>query len=227
MNMGAQKTGTVMDSKYPPEAWQRLGKALQRVRGEQGYGYRQRPAFHADRSDPGRISLKMIERLEHGARAAWPDGTVALLEAMYWLPPGSFKGFLDADAAGDETAAAAALRPAPPAPAPGDRTEQVIHRILHAGEHDLRVLRVMDAATNADGALLPWPDRLHMMEEWLTAPERAANPGEQAPDERRALLKLPVTHRRTIRNITVTTAWAGGDPAPGEVLKPKETEPPC
>ena len=108
-----------MDSKYPPEAWQRLGEALERLRGEQGYGYRQRQAFHADRSDPeGKPSLKMIERLERGARAAWPDGTVALLEAMYWLPPGSFKGFLDADAAGDEAAAAAALRPVPPRPRP-------------------------------------------------------------------------------------------------------------
>lgn len=176
-----------MDSKYPPEAWQRLGKALEQVRGQQGYGYRQRPAFLADRSDPERRpSLKMLERLERGKRASWPDSTIALLEAMYGLAPGSFKGFLDADACGDETAAAQALRLVPAAPAPGDRMEQVIHRILHASEHDLRVLRAMDGATNADSALLPWPDRLHMMEEWL-APPATANPGEAAPDTRQAL----------------------------------------
>lgn len=215
MNMGAQKTGTVMDSKYPPEAWQRLGKALERLRGEQGYSYRQRPAFLADRADPDRRpSLKMIERLERGKRASWPDSTVALLEAMYWLAPGSFKGFLDADASGDAAAAAAALRIVPATPAPGDRTEQVIHRILHASEHDLRVLRVMDGATNSDGALLPWPDRLHMMEQWLTAPaSKTANPGEAAPNQRQALLKLAVTRLGTIGNIPVTTPQGGGDPA--------------
>ena len=176
-----------MDSKYPPEAWQRLGKALEQVRGQLGYGYRQRQAFLADRGDPERRpSLKMLERLERGKRASWPDSTIALLEAMYGLAPGSFKGFLDADACGDETAAAQALRLVPAAPAPGDRMEQVIHRILHASEHDLRVLRAMDGATNADSALLPWPDRLHMMEEWL-APPATANPGEAAPDTRQAL----------------------------------------
>lgn len=181
-----------MDSKYPPEAWQRLGKALEQLRGQQGYGYRQRPAFLAARGDPEhRPSLKMIERLERGERDTYPDSTVGLLEAMYWLAPGSFKGFLDADACGDETAAAEALRPVPPVPAPGDRLEQVIHRVLHAGEYDLRVLRHMDTATNSDGKLLPWPDRLHMMEEWLAAPVPAASPGEAPPDQRRALLKTP------------------------------------
>lgn len=178
-----------MDSKYPPEAWQRLGKALEQVRGQQGYGYRQRPAFLADRSDPERRpSLKMIERLERGRgyRQEGPTATIDLLEAMYWLAPGSFKAFLDAVTCGDETAAAEALRIMPPVPPPGDRMEQVIHRILHAGEHDLRVLRHMDAATNSDGEPLPWPDRLHMMEEWL-APPATANPGEAAPDTRQAL----------------------------------------
>src|SRR6185312_16153279 len=59
---------TVVDT-YPHEAWRRLGVALERRRGELGYGYRQRGQFVRDRS-AGMISIKTISRLEKGERSS-------------------------------------------------------------------------------------------------------------------------------------------------------------
>lgn len=84
--------GTVMDT-YPHEAWQRLGVALERRRGELGYGFRQRGLFVRERS-AGMISVKTISRLEKGERSSYPESTVGVAEVMYQWAPGSFDSVL-------------------------------------------------------------------------------------------------------------------------------------
>src|SRR5260370_39635619 len=83
---------TVMDT-YPHEAWQRLGRALERRRGELGYGFRQRGRFTRERGG-GRISIKTISRLEKGERASYPQATVGAAETIYQRAPGSFEAVL-------------------------------------------------------------------------------------------------------------------------------------
>src|SRR5260370_6743857 len=83
---------TVMDT-YPHEAWQRLGRALERRRGELGYGFRQRGRFARERSG-GVISVKTISRLEKGERASYPESTVGAAETIYQWAPGSFESVL-------------------------------------------------------------------------------------------------------------------------------------
>jgi hypothetical protein len=78
---------TTMDS-YPNEAWHRLGRMLERRRGELGYGYRQRPRFVMERGG-GMISVKTISRLEKGERCSYPESTVGTVESMYQWSPGS------------------------------------------------------------------------------------------------------------------------------------------
>jgi hypothetical protein len=82
-----------MDSTYPPEAWQRLGKDLERRRAQLGYGYRQREDFLRDRGGPP-PSVKTIGRLERGERPGYPESTITLLEQMYGVEPGSFETVL-------------------------------------------------------------------------------------------------------------------------------------
>jgi hypothetical protein len=55
---------------YPLDAWQRLGRALERRRGELGYGFRQRGRFARERG--GMLSIKTISRLEKGERGTTP-----------------------------------------------------------------------------------------------------------------------------------------------------------
>ncbi len=74
---------------YPHEAWQRLGRALERRRGELGYGFRQRGRFTRERGG-GMISIKTISRLEKGERSSYPESTVGAAETMYQWAPGSF-----------------------------------------------------------------------------------------------------------------------------------------
>jgi hypothetical protein len=83
---------TVVDT-YPHEAWLRLGQALERRRGELGYGFRQRGRFVRDRS-AGMISIKTISRLEKGERSSYPESTVGAAEVMYQWAPGSFDSVL-------------------------------------------------------------------------------------------------------------------------------------
>ena len=83
---------TVMDT-YPREAWQRLGRALERRRGEIGYGFRQRGRFTRERGG-GMISIKTISRLEKGERVSYPQSTVGAAETMYQWAPGSFESVL-------------------------------------------------------------------------------------------------------------------------------------
>jgi hypothetical protein len=78
---------------YPHEAWQRLGRALERRRGELGYGFRQRGRFTREQGG-GRISIKTISRLEKGERASYPQATVGAAETIYQWAPGSFEAVL-------------------------------------------------------------------------------------------------------------------------------------
>lgn len=83
---------TVMDA-YPPEAWRRLGRMLERRRGELGYGFRQRARFARD-CGGGQISVKTISRLENGERDSYPESTIGKVEAIYRWPPGSVEKVL-------------------------------------------------------------------------------------------------------------------------------------
>jgi hypothetical protein len=78
---------------YPNEAWRRLGRMLERRRGELGYGFRQRARFARERGS-GMISVKTISRLENGERASYPESTIGTVEAMYQWSPGSVERVL-------------------------------------------------------------------------------------------------------------------------------------
>jgi hypothetical protein len=83
---------TVTDT-YPYEAWLRLGRMLERRRGELGYGFRQRARFARERGG-GKISVKTISRLEKGERGYYPESTVGTVETMYQWAPGSVESVL-------------------------------------------------------------------------------------------------------------------------------------
>ncbi len=83
---------TVTDT-YPYEAWLRLGRMLERRRGELGYGFRQRARFARERGG-GKISVKTISRLEKGERGYYPECTVGTVETMYQWAPGSVESVL-------------------------------------------------------------------------------------------------------------------------------------
>jgi hypothetical protein len=78
---------------YPHEAWLRLGRMLERRRGELGYGFRQRARFARERGS-GKISVKTISRLEKGERETYPESTVGTVESMYQWAPGSIETVL-------------------------------------------------------------------------------------------------------------------------------------
>jgi hypothetical protein len=75
---------------YPRDAWERVGRLLERRRGELGYGFRQRARFAGERG-AGTISVKTISRLENGERASYPQSTIGAAEAMYLWAPGSIE----------------------------------------------------------------------------------------------------------------------------------------
>lgn len=81
-----------MDNSHPAEAWKRLGIALERRRGQLGYGYRQRGTFLRDSGV--NLSVKTIARLERGERDAYPDGTISAIERIYRVEPGSVEAVL-------------------------------------------------------------------------------------------------------------------------------------
>jgi hypothetical protein len=83
---------TVMDT-YAYEAWLRLGRMLERRRGELGYGFRQRARFARERGS-GKISVKTISRLEKGERDSYPESTVGTVETMYQWAAGSVESVL-------------------------------------------------------------------------------------------------------------------------------------
>jgi hypothetical protein len=78
---------------FPNEAWTRLGRMLERRRGELGYGFRQRARFARERG-AGMLSVKTISRLENGERDSYPESTVGTVEAMYQWRPGSVERVL-------------------------------------------------------------------------------------------------------------------------------------
>jgi hypothetical protein len=78
---------------YSHEAWLRLGRMLERRRGELGYGFRQRARFARERGG-GKISVKTISRLEKGERDYYPESTVGTVETMYQWAPGSVESVL-------------------------------------------------------------------------------------------------------------------------------------
>src|SRR5215469_11639299 len=82
----------MMDT-YSRDAWLRLGRMLERRRGELGYGFRRRAIFVRDRG-AGMISVKTISRLEKGERGSYPESTVGAVEAMYQWSPGSMEAVL-------------------------------------------------------------------------------------------------------------------------------------
>lgn len=79
--------------KFPNEAWQRLGRMLERRRGELGYGFRSRARFVKERGG-GKISVKTISRLEKGQRDSYPESTIGSVETMYQWGPGSAESVL-------------------------------------------------------------------------------------------------------------------------------------
>lgn len=137
---------------YPPEAWRRLGLALQRRRAELGYGFRQRGQFACEQGG-GKLSTKTISRLEKGERDSYPESTVATAEAMYRWGSGSFDSVLEG---GEPYPLASAPLPqhAPAAPAaeggvpagdavptPGERIASWVHvrmRQLGHGEEAIQ-----------------------------------------------------------------------------------------
>lgn len=82
-----------MTDTYHQEAWLRLGRMLERRRGELGYGFRQRSRFARERGG-GKISVKTISRLEKGERGYYPESTVGTVETMYKWAPGSVESVL-------------------------------------------------------------------------------------------------------------------------------------
>ena len=82
----------MMDT-YPYESWLRLGRMLERRRGELGYVFRQRARFTRERGG-GKLSVKTISRLEKGERTAYPQSTIGTIEAMYQWSPGSVESVL-------------------------------------------------------------------------------------------------------------------------------------
>jgi hypothetical protein len=82
----------VMD-RYPPDAWRRLGRLLERRRGELGYGFRHRARFVRD-GGGGLISVKTISRLENGERDSYPESTIGTVETIYRWSPGSVESVL-------------------------------------------------------------------------------------------------------------------------------------
>jgi hypothetical protein len=86
---------TVMDN-YSYDAWLRLGRLLERRRGELGYGFRQRARFARERGEDSgtTFSVKTISRLEKGHRSSYPESTLGAIEAMYQWSPGSIEAVL-------------------------------------------------------------------------------------------------------------------------------------
>jgi|SRR5215472_7607469 len=81
---------------YSYDAWLRLGRLLERRRGELGYGFRQRARFARERAEDrgARLSVKTISRLEKGQRSSYPESTLGSIEAMYQWSPGSIETVL-------------------------------------------------------------------------------------------------------------------------------------
>jgi hypothetical protein len=146
-----------MDKAYPPEAWRRLGSALEARRGQLGYGFRQREGFLADHGGAP-PSVKTLARLERGERASYPPATITRLESMYEVAPGSFEAFLEAvTAGGDAELPWAGSRPAPLLPSVAAETaaspEEAVLVDLLARYQDSEVIQAIGTQGRRDH----WP----------------------------------------------------------------------
>ena len=128
--------------RYPPEAWRRLGLALERRRTELGYGFRQRGRFTRDEGG-GKLSIKTISRLENGERDSYPESTVATAEAMYRWAPGSIASVLEGREPEPLVSTGVRLRPPAPAadgehaaPTPGERIASWVYVRMRQLGHD-------------------------------------------------------------------------------------------
>jgi hypothetical protein len=134
---------------YPHEAWQRVGRLLERRRGELGYGFRQRARFAGERG-AGTISVKTISRLENGERASYPQSTIGAAEAMYLWAPGSIECVL---AGGEPTplqlGPATPSTPVVPPDAPASAGERIASwvyvRMLQRGHSDEDIQDFLEA----------------------------------------------------------------------------------
>jgi hypothetical protein len=134
---------------YPHEAWQRVGRLLERRRGELGYGFRQRARFAGERG-AGTISVKTISRLENGERASYPQSTIGAAEAMYLWAPGSIECVL---AGGEPTplqlGPATPSTPVVPPDAPASAGERIASwvyvRMLQRGHSDENIQDFLEA----------------------------------------------------------------------------------
>jgi len=134
---------------YPSDTWRRLGRMLERRRGELGYGFRQRARFARERGG-GMISVKTISRLENGERASYPESTVGTVEAMYQWMPGSVERVL---AGGEPNPFLVAPAPdrnpitaADASPTPGERMASWVYvRMKQRGYGDDAIHKFLDA----------------------------------------------------------------------------------
>lgn len=154
MGTGALGDGTLMDKQYPPEAWKRLGRALEARRGELGYGFRQRGKFLADHGGAP-PSVKTLARLERGERTSYPPATITRLESLYECAPGSFEAFLADGGARSLPVASrpASLRPVPSPPAAARPAVEVLVALLARHPEDEGL-----AADVVAGLLSLYPD---------------------------------------------------------------------
>jgi len=147
-----------MDKAYPPEAWKRLGRELERRRGQLGYGFRQRENFLRDRGGPP-PSLKMIARLERGERTSYPAATITALESLYGYAPGSFEAILE----GREPVPALRAEALPAAPSPLPLSLE--------GDEETVARTIMDLPSPG-GGLVPWGVRRDMLQSLLEINDR-------------------------------------------------------
>ncbi len=157
-----------MDKQYPPDAWKRLGKALEARRGELGYGFRQRGKFLDDRGGAP-PSVKTLARLERGERTAYPDATVTRLESLYAITPGSFEAFLASGKPLQAIPRPAPLRPVLPPPRAADGSQdsqRFLDELLRGYPDD----EIVQALGNRRGP----PPRVRVAEilEWLEVKAR-------------------------------------------------------
>jgi hypothetical protein len=134
---------------YPHDAWRRLGRMLERRRGELGYGFRQRAQFAKERGN-GMISVKTISRLENGERASYPESTVGTVEAMYQWSPGSVERVLTGGEPNPlllaQTADRNPITSPTASPTPGERMATWVYvRMKQRGYSDDTIHQFLDA----------------------------------------------------------------------------------
>jgi hypothetical protein len=153
-----------MDRTYPPEAWKRLGTELEKRRGKLGYGFRRRDQFLRDRGGPSAPSPKMIARLERGERTSYPPATVATLESLYDVEPGSFERALQGGELAPAVVPPAARppvprQPSPPGEPPMSEEAFVTYVLPDQDPTDQTVIESLLRLCDREGRVLPWERR--------------------------------------------------------------------